>query len=181
MTTGLNKRHLLLASLAGVGALTAGIMTANRRAAGADDELSDLWALTLQSPSGAPLPLSQFKGKPLFINFWATWCAPCVEEMPLLNKFHLENQSTSDNSLQLLGIAADKSESVVKFLKTIPTSFSIALAGFEGIALSQRLGNTKGGLPFSILIGKEGTILFKKEGQLTTNDLKIIKSLIGHS
>jgi thiol-disulfide isomerase/thioredoxin len=183
MTTSPSKRHVLLASLAGLGALAAGIMTATRidtkeRKA---NTLDALWTLTLQMPTGAPLALEQFKGKPLLINFWATWCAPCIEEMPLLDKFHQENHSANSNGLQLLGIAADKSEFVLKFLKKAPVQFPIALAGFEGVALSQGLGNVKGGLPFSILIGKDGAILFKKEGQLTADDLKMIEGMAGHS
>lgn len=183
MTATLSKRNLFLASLAGLGALAAGVMTAGRKNAEKtpSSAVDALWALTLQTPASAPLALSQFKGRPLLINFWATWCAPCIEEMPLLDKFHQENRSANRNSLQMLGIAADKSESVLKFLKKAPVQFPIALAGFEGVALSQRLGNIKGGLPFSILIGKDGAILFKKEGQLTADDLKMIEGMAGHS
>ena len=183
MTAGLSKRSMLLASLAGVGALAAGIMTANRqeKKENKEDQLAALWSLTLQTPTGAPLVLKTLQGKPLLINFWATWCAPCIEEMPLLDKFHLENHSVNNNGLQLLGIAADKSESVVKFLSKLPVQFPTAISGLDGIALSKSLGNVSGGLPYSTLISKNGSLLFKKEGQLTTNELKIIVSLAGTS
>jgi thiol-disulfide isomerase/thioredoxin len=172
----MKKRQLIVASLAGLGALAAGLLTANRKNR-RTDPLQDLWTLKLLSPAGTAMPLAQFEGKPLLINFWATWCPPCVEEMPLLDKFQQEIKSTN-KSLQLLGIAADKSESVIKFLKTMPVQFPIALAGFDGIALSRTLGNASGGLPYSILISKNSTVLFKKEGQLTTNDLKSMSALL---
>ncbi len=182
MTTSLSKRHLLLASVAGLGASVAGIITFNHKEAtfDKDDALTALWSLKLDTLSGAPLLVSAFKGKPLLINFWATWCAPCVEEMPLLDKFHQTNRN-SNNSLQLLGIAADKSESVAKFLEKSSVQFPIVIAGFDGITLSQTLGNAMGGLPYSVLISKNSGILFKKEGQLTTNDLKTIHGLLGSS
>jgi thiol-disulfide isomerase/thioredoxin len=162
--------------LAGLGALAAGVMTANRKENKAD-ALQELWALTLQTPNGAAIQLSKFKGKPLLINFWATWCAPCVEEMPMLSEYHINNQK-SGNGLQLLGIAADKAESVVKFLERTPVQFPTPIAGFDGIVLSRALGNATGGLPYSVLISKNSDILFKKEGQLTTNDLKTMSDLL---
>jgi hypothetical protein len=98
--------------------------------------------------------------------------------MPLLDKFHLENRHVN-NGLQLLAIAADKAESVVKFIGKIPVQFPIAISGFDGVALSKALGNVAGGLPYSVLISKNSSVLFKKEGQLTTNDLQTILQLVG--
>lgn len=136
-----------------------------------------LWVLTLPTPDGGNLDLKVFKGMPLLLNFWATWCPPCVEELPLLNQFYLENRqvpSSSAKSFQMLGIAADKPESVAQFLKTHPIDFPVGMAGFEGVALSKQLGNTTGGLPYSVWIDADGALLFTKEGQLTTNELQFL-------
>jgi thiol-disulfide isomerase/thioredoxin len=149
------------------------------------DALSALWHLTLPTPEGTDYRLASLKGRHLLINFWATWCPPCVEELPLLNAFYLEHaqseagskKSTKDvKSLQMLGIAADKASSVFQFLKKMPLDFPIVLAGFDGIALAQQLGSTTGGLPFTVWIAPDGSILFTKEGQLTTDDLQSLKS-----
>jgi thiol-disulfide isomerase/thioredoxin len=180
MTT---KRQLLWVSLAGLGALTTGAMTAGMITASRQEaekaapptKVDSLWALMLPTPNDTPLLLSQFKGKPLLINFWATWCAPCIEEIPLLNRFYQQNRT---KSLQLLGIAVDKHEAINLFLTKAPVQFPIALAGFEGIALSQSLGNTFGSLPFTVLLNTEGAILFVKSGQLTTDDLRNITNLV---
>jgi peroxiredoxin len=100
--------------------------------------------------------------------------------MPLLDKFHSENIKIN-NGLQLIGIAADKAESVVKFLDKTHVAFPIAISGFDGIALSKTLGNATGGLPYTVLIDKNGTILFKKEGQLSADELKISLMLASNS
>ncbi|MDI9332960.1 MAG: TlpA disulfide reductase family protein [Cytophagales bacterium] len=188
-----SKRQLIGAGILGLGALIAGVMTAHRKTsadaskgatnagAGADADAGTqaIWSLTLPTPSGGDaLQLKAFQGRPLLINFWATWCAPCVEEMPLLDQFHQQERARQSTDIHLLGIAADKAESVVKFLAHTPVHFPIALAGFDGIALSKRLGNQSGGLPYSVLIAKNGSILFTKEGQLTADELKTMRKLV---
>ena len=172
------KRHLLTLG-AGMVAASAGVWLANRQAAGfgatQSNGLDALWSLKLPTPSGKELALASLKGKPLLINFWATWCAPCVEEMPLLERFYQQN---ARNGIQLLGIAADKATSVETFLTKTPVSFPIVLAGFDGISMSKALGNETGGLPHTILIDAKEAILFTKKGQLTADDFKAISNMI---
>ncbi len=64
-----------------------------------------LWALSFDTPDGQPQPMSNFRGKPLLLNFWATWCPPCVEELPLLDAFYQEQKA---KGWQVLGLAVDQ-------------------------------------------------------------------------
>jgi thiol-disulfide isomerase/thioredoxin len=127
-----------------------------------------LWGLQFDRPGGGSLPMAQFKGKALLVNFWATWCPPCVEELPLLERFH---QNASGKSLQIVGLAIDQPSSVAKFLQKTPLSFSLGLAGLDGTELSRTLGNTVGGLPFTVVFGADGRLIGRKMGQITTEEL----------
>jgi thiol-disulfide isomerase/thioredoxin len=175
-----NKRQFFKNfSLASAGLLAAAggmWLSLRRKSGGVNNDLA-LWDITLPMPDGRNVDLKTFKGRPLFLNFWATWCAPCVEELPLLNQFYTEQRQAigaSAKSLQMLGIAADKSASVIQFLKTHPIDFPVIMAGFEGLAISKQLGNTSSGLPYSVFIGANGAILFTKEGKITVNELQDI-------
>lgn len=128
-----------------------------------------LWGLTFDTPSGEKLTMQSLRGKPLLVNFWATWCAPCVEEMPLLDRFYREN---SGKSWQVLGLAIDQVEPVNRFLKKAPVSYPVGMAGLQGTDLGRSLGNSVGGLPFTVVFGAAGTVLHRKIGQLTAADLQ---------
>lgn len=170
----ISKRHLLLGG-AGLLATAGGVWLSQQR----QKSTHALWDLTLNTPTGTTLPLGTFQGKPLLINFWATWCPPCIAELPLLNQFYLAQQKHAqpkNKSFQLLGIAADKASSVVQFLTKHPIEFPTVLAGFEGIALSKQLGNASGSLPFSVWIDAKGDVLFTKQGQLTDIELNNLAS-----
>jgi thiol-disulfide isomerase/thioredoxin len=108
------------------------------------------------------------------LNFWATWCPPCVEELPLLNAFFRENQA---KGWQIVGIAVDKLAPVQAFLARQALDFPVVLAGMEGLALSKSLGNQAGGLPFTVLVGADGGILNRKIGKLSEHDLALWREL----
>ncbi len=123
---------------------------------------------SFQTADGTALSMSDFRGRPLLVNFWASWCAPCVEEMPMLDAFFAAHRA---HGWQLVGLAADRAPAVQRFLQTTPVSFPIALVGFNGIQLSKQLGNDAGGLPFTLLFDPTGRIRQRKLGQLSRSEL----------
>ena len=127
-----------------------------------------LWELSFDTPDGQPQAMSSFRGKPLLLNFWATWCPPCVEELPLLDAFYREHKS---KGWQVLGLAVDQPSAVRKWLQAKPLSFAVGMAGLDGTELSKSLGNLAGGLPFTVLFGSSGAVLHRKTGKVSREDL----------
>lgn len=170
------RRRWLYASVAAAAGLTgAGWAWWRYRPAAVDDHaLADLWALSFERPDGQRLAMQDLRGRPLLINFWATWCPPCVEEMPLLDAFFREN---SANGWQVLGLAVDKAAAVRDFLGRQPVTFPVALAGMAGLALSKSLGNLSGGLPFSVVFGADGQLRNRKIGKVSAEDLALWRGL----
>lgn len=132
-------------------------------------EFAEFWSRSFEQPNGQTLALQTLRGRPLLVNFWATWCPPCVEELPLLDRFYSENRA---NGWQVLGLAIDQPSSVRRFLQTMPLTFPVGLAGLEGSALAKSLGNVAGGLPFSVVLGGAGGVLQRKIGKLSADDLR---------
>lgn len=170
-----NRRYVfrgiaVAAVLAGVGA---GVWRQRGQSALTDQEAA-LWALQLDKPDGSPLNMASFKGKPLVVNFWATWCPPCVEELPLLDRFYRENTA---KGWQVVGLAIDQPSAVRNFLQKTPVSYSLGMAGLGGTDLVKSLGNLTGGLPFTVVLGSGGGVLHRKMGQLSNTDLQMWTSL----
>ena len=131
--------------------------------------LAQFWSSSFESPQGEPLAMAAFRGRPLLLNFWATWCPPCVQELPRLNAFHAAHQA---QGWQVLGLAIDQLASVRSFLQRTPLGFPQALPGAAGLALVRGLGNPGGGLPFSVLFAPSGQIVERKIGELSSVDLQ---------
>lgn len=126
------------------------------------------WQQVFDTPAGPPLTLARFQGRPLVLNFWATWCPPCVKEMPELDQF---SRDFSPQGGHVLGLAIDSPTPVKQFLTKVRVGFAIGLAGFGGTELAQALGNTSGGLPFTVVIDAQGRIRQRKMGATSHAEL----------
>lgn len=126
------------------------------------------WDVHFDTPEGTPFNWVALQGKPLLLNFWATWCPPCVKEMPEIDRFHREFTSAG---WQVVGLAVDSPTPVKEFLAKVKVGFGVALAGFGGTELAQTLGNSAGGLPFTVLIDAQGRIRHRKMGATHFDEL----------
>ena len=165
------RRRALLYTSVSAAAVIAGAAAAwwkwNPDASGSDVP-ADFWPMSFPSPDGSTLAMQALRGKPLLVNFWATWCPPCVEELPLLDRFFKQNTA---KNWQVLGLAIDQPSAVRAFLHRTPVSFPIGLAGLGGTELSKAFGNSSGGLPFSVVIDPAGAVLQRRIGRVTAADL----------
>jgi thiol-disulfide isomerase/thioredoxin len=165
------RRRLLYGGVA-VAAAAAGLGGAwwRERASSGKGQALDaaFWAQRFERPEGGELVFADLRGKPLLLNFWATWCPPCVEEMPMIDRFFREN---GGNGWQVVGLAIDQPSAVRKFLQKTPVGYPIGLAGLQGTELVKSLGNTAGGLPFTLVLNGSGTVAARKMGKLEPADL----------
>ncbi len=131
--------------------------------------IQQMLAMTLPDSKGQPQKLSQWQGKFLVVNFWATWCAPCVQEMPELSA--LQNELAAKN-IQLLGLGIDSPSNIAEFASKYKITYPLFAAGMEGTELSRQLGNQAGGLPFTVLIAPDGSLAKSYLGRLKMDELR---------
>lgn len=163
------QRRLLIASAAGAAAFVgAGLAWWQQSDRDGADE-AELWSLRFATPLGDELSMATLRGRPLVLNFWATWCAPCIKEMPALDLFH---RDFAARGWQVLGLAVDEPGPVKRFLAKTPVAFPIAIAGLEGTELTLRLGNQRGALPYSVVFDAHGRIKHRKLGEIDFGELR---------
>ena len=123
------------------------------------DTLPDI---TLADRDGNPTKLSSFGGRPLMVNFWATWCAPCRREIPLLNKIRAQRKA---QNAEIVGIAVDFRDDVLKFAQKTPLNYPLLIGEEDGLAAAEAFGMGMA-FPFSVFVDSQNRILTVKIGEL---------------
>ena len=127
-----------------------------------------LFAATLNDLDDKPVALERYRGRPLIVNFWARWCGPCRVEIPEL----IAVRHTHKGKLEVLGIGIeDKADAAKEFARAYEMDYPVFIAREQGIPLMKALGNTKGGLPFTVFIDGNGQVVQIKLGLLKKSDL----------
>ena len=111
----------------------------------------------------------------LVVNFWATWCPPCIKEMPELSLLATE---LSAKRVRFVGIGIDSPSKIREFTAKTPISYPLIAAGFDGAEVAKNLGNSKGGLPYTVLIGPKGNVIETIEGVVDIATLRSKLALI---
>jgi thiol-disulfide isomerase/thioredoxin len=166
------KRNILLFGVIAVIFAAAGMYFGARHhtpAAAESASAANFFAQQLPDPGGRMHLLSQWQGKPLIINFWATWCAPCVEEMPELAALQAE---LAPKNMHIIGIGIDTPANIQAFAAKYHISYPLYVAGISGTELSRQFGNQSGGLPFTVLIDAKGKIEKTYLGRLQMDQLR---------
>ncbi len=168
----MNRRLLLSAAVAVAATVAGGYTLMGRKpkndAAPADagDPVAGLMQMQLPDLNGAAHSLAGWKGQPIVVNFWATWCAPCVKEMPALDALQKKYPQ-----VRFVGIGVDSAANMQKFVEKVQVSYPLWVIGAGAIDTLRKLGNPSGGLPFTIVFNADGSINRKILGEVQPDDL----------
>jgi thiol-disulfide isomerase/thioredoxin len=137
-------------------------------------DASALLEIALPDAAGVSQPLAQWRGKVLVVNFWATWCAPCREEMPM---FIAAQEKHGPRGLQFVGIAVDEAAKVKQFASEIGLNYPALIGGYGAMELSRTLGNQIMALPFTIVVDRQGGVALTQLGPVKPAQLDQIIAL----
>lgn len=131
--------------------------------AATEADLATIHAVVLPDLEGRPQALRQWSGKVLVVNYWATWCGPCREEMPLLSRLH---ERYSSRGVQFVGIAAEDAASVREFARTMSLSYPLLVGGDAAADPTRPFGNVPLALPFTLVLDRDGTLRATMRGRV---------------
>jgi len=131
---------------------------------------------TFPDLSGESRTIGDWKGKVLVVNFWATWCPPCLEEIPMFVRLQ---RQLGGQGLQFVGIAVDQHDKVVEFVARNAVNYPIMIGQLDAIKIAETAGNHSGGLPYTLIFDRSGQLVSRHSGGLTEKELKpIIQQLL---
>ena len=175
----MNRRQLLTICGISLIALLGGIFTSqwiSKTGLASEPSVKAFFANPWQTPDGKAVNSAEWQGKVLVVNFWASWCPPCVEEMPTLD---LLQQEYLQQNVLFVGIGIDSPSNIREFLKSTPVSYPILIGGLQGSNLSKQMGNTQGALPYTVIIDTKGKSTYTKLGKISEDELrKAIKAAL---
>jgi thiol-disulfide isomerase/thioredoxin len=175
----MNKKHLMLYTVVGIlfggigGYIAVKVLPpappAVVKAAPPATPAAALFAQSMNDAAGAKHALARWQGKPLVVNFWAPWCAPCVQEMPELDQLAV---ASAAQGINVIGIGIDSPANIAEFAGKLKISYPLYVAGMSGTDLAREFGNSNGGLPYTVLIGADGKVVKTYLGKLKFDELK---------
>jgi thiol-disulfide isomerase/thioredoxin len=157
-------KNILLYVLAGSIALGAGFYVHQRSLTLTTQHTESLLSFRFPDEKGQIHDINEWQGQIRVINFWATWCPPCLKEIPELMALQEQYQ---DAGLQIIGLAVEDAEPVREFLIDHPVNYPILIGGDGAINLSRQLGNIINAIPFTLVINQQGQIIYRHPGELT--------------
>ena len=171
------RRRIVIGAAVGATAVFAGAGIQQWLRSGARDTpmderaVAELWATRYTTLEGTKQTLADYRGNVLVINFWATWCSPCREEVPLFVKLQSEFE---DKKLRFIGIAIDQPDYVRQFALEYKVNYPLLIGGLDAVGVSRRLGNKAGALPYTLAVSGEGQIISEHSGALTEGRLRAV-------
>lgn len=135
----------------------------------ADPTIEAMFGQTLSDVAGKPVALGDFRRQTVVFNFWATWCAPCIEEMPELSTMQTD---LAGRGVQILGIGIDSDVNIRRFAEKYPVSYPLLVARGDALEWMRALGNSQGGLPFTVVVDPAGVIRTRVLGRFSEPALR---------
>ena len=168
----MNRRQWIMISGISVLALLAGVFSSqwiSQTGLASDPSIKAFFANSWQTPDGKSANSENWRQKVLIVNFWASWCPPCVEEMPTLDKIA---QEYATKNVLIVGIGIDSPSNIREFLLKTPVSYPIVIGGLEGSNLAKQMGNAQGALPYTVIINSKGKAIFTKLGKISEEEIR---------
>ena len=162
------RRNVVVAGLVAATALGAGVLLAPMILKRSDPKDGALASARFADLQGKTRALSEWQGKVVLVNFWATWCAPCLEEIPLLMSVR---RAQASRGIEIVGIAIDQAAKVREFAAKLKIDYPILVADTGGLDLIRDLGNKSAGLPFTVFLDRTDSVARTKLGILKQPEL----------